>query len=253
MTDLNQPSVSEYWNRVYKSMTNNDSPPLSFTDRIKRNVQHRFKEKGKGLYAGCGDGRNYIPLSQSGLDIIGLDISSEGLNRLARKNPKYAHQLICADFEKFEVNCLFDYIISIQFFHMAVEPKIISYVAKVAQLLKPSGLLFLRATSTGTQITTKHTITEQNTWGGFTIEYTEGEHKGRPIHYFSQVELDQILGCNGLYITFSQKVECRSDQKRLIVMWEIIAKKNGQAVRNNLMKRDNDTPEYIQTNLLQYL
>ena len=97
MTNLNQPSVPEFWNCIYKSMTNNYAP-TSFINRIRRNVQHRFKGNSNGLYAGCGNGRNYTPLSQSGLDIIGLDISSEGLHEIARKNPKHAHQLICADF-----------------------------------------------------------------------------------------------------------------------------------------------------------
>ena len=251
MTNLNQPSVPEFWNCIYKNMTNNYDP-TPFINRIRRNVQHRFKGNSKGLYAGCGNGRNYTPLSQSGLDIIGLDISSEGLNEIARKNPKYAHQLICADFGKFEVNCLFDYIISIQLFHMATESKIISYVAKVTQLLKPGGLLFLRVTSTESPITMKHTITEQNTWGGFTIEYAEGEYEGRPLHYFSRVEIDQILRCNGLHITFSQKVKGLLHKNKPTVMWEIIAKKNGQVVRNNLLKKYNDAPSYIQTDLLQY-
>jgi hypothetical protein len=29
----------------------------------------------RGLYIGCGNGRNYIPLSEAGLDLTGLDIS----------------------------------------------------------------------------------------------------------------------------------------------------------------------------------
>ena len=44
--------------------------------------------EGVGLYVGCGNGRNYLPLVDAGLRLIGLDLSPEALRQLAaRRSP----------------------------------------------------------------------------------------------------------------------------------------------------------------------
>ena len=34
-----------------------------------------------GLYIGCGNGRNYVPLVEAGLDLVGLDVSATAIRR----------------------------------------------------------------------------------------------------------------------------------------------------------------------------
>ncbi len=40
-----------------------------------------------GLYIGCGNGRNYLPLAAAGLDLTGLDISAPAITQLTARAP----------------------------------------------------------------------------------------------------------------------------------------------------------------------
>ena len=45
---------------------------------------------GTGLYIGCGNGRNYLPLVDAGLNLLGLDVSAEAIKRLSERRPATA-------------------------------------------------------------------------------------------------------------------------------------------------------------------
>ncbi len=72
--------------------------------------------RGKGLYVGCGNGRNYVALVDAGLDLIGLDVSKEAIAQLRMGHPHLAPDLVQADFREFDSESLFDYIVAIQVF-----------------------------------------------------------------------------------------------------------------------------------------
>ena len=43
-----------------------------------------------GVYIGCGNGRNYVPLVDRGLDLVGLDVSLAAIRQLTARVPDLA-------------------------------------------------------------------------------------------------------------------------------------------------------------------
>jgi len=162
---------------------------------------------GRGLYVGCGNGRNYLPLVDAGLDLVGLDVSPEALRRLAERRPSLSPQLICEDFRAFESRgARFDYVIALQVFQHGDDADVGGYLEKSAKLLRPGGLFFLRVNSSRTEVYHAHRVIEGNAWGGFTIRYEEGPKSGLPIHFYSRAEL-----CERLQGTFAPVLPPREE------------------------------------------
>jgi len=185
------------WDAEYRNRRYADDPPLPFVDRIVQTLRADASVgMGAGLYVGCGNGRNYLPLVDAGFEILGLDVSPEAINRVAERRPALgAQRLVCADFRDFTPTPpRFDYVIAIQVFQHGGDADVGDYFSKVAALLRPGGLLFLRVNSAGTQVYHAHTVVERNARGGFTIRYDEGPKQGLLIHFYSESELQDRLG-----------------------------------------------------------
>ena len=68
------------WDVEYAAGRYRDEPPPPFVGDILAAV-HEQRLLGKlGLYVGCGNGRNYLPLVAGGLDLVGLDVSATALS-----------------------------------------------------------------------------------------------------------------------------------------------------------------------------
>ena len=65
------------WEAQYASGRYLDEPPVAFVDDIVR--ASRATSRTRGLYIGCGNGRNFMPLLEAGMDLVGLDISPYSL------------------------------------------------------------------------------------------------------------------------------------------------------------------------------
>ena len=165
-------------------------------------------DAGTGLYIGCGNGRNYLPLVDDGLDVFGLDVSPEAIRHLRERRPMLAAQrLICDAFLEYQPSVThFDYVIAIQVFQHGADADAAAYVAKVAALLRPGGFFFLRVNSVRTQILHAHIVVERNAFGGITIRYDDGPKRGMLIHFYSDVEL-----CERLMPAFAPVLEPRED------------------------------------------
>ena len=182
-------TVSARWDKLYRSGRYDNDPPIPFVKRILHNLEEFSLLKGTGLYIGCGNGRNYLPLINSGLHIYGVDISAESLRQLTAKEPAVAEFLVHADFRKFQHQRKFDYIIAIQVFQHGYSADIDRYFANVRSMLMPGGLFFLRVNAASTQIYRPHTIMEQTEFGGITIIYDAGSKQGMPVHFYSREEI----------------------------------------------------------------
>lgn len=150
---------------------------------------HPALRRGRGLYVGCGNGRNYLPLVDAGLSLVGLDLSPEAIASLAARRPAQASWLVCDDFRAFRSEPRVDYVIAIQIFQHGDEADVAAHFDKVATLLEPGGLLFLRVNSASTQVYHRHTVVERNAFGGFTVRYEEGPKRGLLVHFASRSEL----------------------------------------------------------------
>lgn len=194
---MSSSNAEENWNEVYSSGTKyQEEAPIPFINTIIKQIAQDDLVEGKGLYIGCGNGRNYIPLRNIGLDITGLDISQVALDQLVERNPELSEKLIHADFLNFDSTSLFDYIISIQVFQHGNWEQIQKLFEKVATLSAPGGLFFLRVRSTNMEIKNTYTIVDRTTYGGFTVHFEEGSKKDLDIHYFSIDELNFLTEGN---------------------------------------------------------
>jgi cyclopropane fatty-acyl-phospholipid synthase-like methyltransferase len=181
------------WDDEYRRGRYADEPPLPFVgtivDLVRRDARAR---DGVGLYVGCGNGRNYVPLVDAGLDLRGLDVSSEALDQLTTRRAGLRPRLHVADFREFEPPAPLAYVIAIQVFQHGTRQEVASYFARVAALLAPRGLFFLRVNSAATQVGRRHTVIEHGGDGGFSVRYLEGPKAGVAIHFYSRAELEVL-------------------------------------------------------------
>jgi SAM-dependent methyltransferase len=188
--NMAQTMLATRWDAEYRQGRYAAEPPLPFVGQILTMLQERQTAfDGVGLYVGCGNGRNYLPLVNAGLQLYGLDVSPEALKHLTEQQSTLAPYLICEDFRHFPNAILFNYLIAIQVFQHGNTVDTATYFNKVAALLKPGGLFFLRVNSATTQIYHAHAIVERNQQGGFTIQYQEGPKRGLYVHFYARDEL----------------------------------------------------------------
>lgn len=187
-------SVSTSWDNEYRLGRYASDPPLPFARDITTTLQARpLIQAGKGLYVGCGNGRNFVSLHSAGLNLVGIDSSPEAIAQLRSKLPPDADdRLLCVDFVNFSSPHDFDYLIAIQVFQHGTESEAYAYFEKVQRLLRTRGLFFLRVNSVSTKIERRHEVLSQNPQGGLTIRYQEGPKDGLPIHFFSRQELEVL-------------------------------------------------------------
>ncbi len=162
--------------------------PIPFTKTIMGMVDSEFRT-GRGLYVGCGNGRNYIPLVRHGLDIDGLDISGTGLEYIRGKIPGCT--LLHKDMLEYSARP-YDYLISIQVFQHGNLDTAKRYIEKSHALLKKDGLLFLRVNSASTKIFYGHKTIGGDM--GRTILYTQGPKDGLVVHFFTKEGILELLG-----------------------------------------------------------
>lgn len=185
----NRSLVSARWDTEYRQGRYADEPPLPFTAEILATLRASSLAESKGLYIGCGNGRNYLPLARSGLRLFGLDLSAEALRQLAARESAKPARLICADFREFASQHRFGYVIAIQVLQHGVAADVSKYFSRVRSLLSLGGLFFLRVNAASTQVRWPHTVIERNELGGFTVLYEAGPKRGLPVHFYARDEL----------------------------------------------------------------
>src|SRR5437773_4243559 len=125
------------WDAEYRSGRYADDAPLPFVGDILTALDDApTLRDGIGLYIGCGNGRNYLPLVDAGLRLYGLDLSLEALRQLSarRSTPP---PLICGDFRSFAAERGFDYVVALQVFQHGTADAAAAYFANVATILRP--------------------------------------------------------------------------------------------------------------------
>jgi SAM-dependent methyltransferase len=187
---MNGHPIARRWDEEYRRGRYADEPPLPFVQTILNTlVDHHDIWTGRGLYVGCGNGRNYLPLLVAGAKLLGLDISEEAVKQLADRQRPHTSTLVVGDFRRFRSDQKFSYLIAIQVFQHGTEADVDTYFEKVTELLRPGGLFFLRVNSAATEVYHRHTVIEQNGLGGFTVRYEDGPKQGLAVHFSSRHEL----------------------------------------------------------------
>ena len=190
-------SMARRWDAEYRAGRYEGEPPVPFVSTIIDTLRGRGLANGRGLYVGCGNGRNYIPLAAALPGLRGIDVSGTGLQQLLARSPECAGRVSREDFLAVSPDASHDYIISIQAFQHGDGQTAHKYLEQTAAVLRHGGLLFLRVNSAGTDIYHRHRVTERNTLGGFTIRYEDGPKAGLPVHFFTDRELEYRLHLAG--------------------------------------------------------
>ena len=216
--------LSACWDAEYRRGRYAGEPPLPFTEEILATVRAGSLARGMGLYVGCGNGRNYLPLVNAGLRLCGLDLSAESLRQLAGRMPVESGRLICADFREFASRRRFGYVIALQVFQHGAAADVAEYFAGVRSLIAPGGLFFLRVNAASTDVRWAHSVIERNEHGGFTVRYEAGPKRGLPVHFYAR---DELLGLTredfGLVAGPREDVAVRAPpQTGRLVQWEAI-------------------------------
>src|SRR6266404_576126 len=128
------------WDIGYRNGKYDDEPPIPFVGRI----IEELGENGDqliGLYPGCGNGRNFIPLLEAGLNLRGLDVSHEGIQQIIDKYPPAESRVRVDDFDSLTAARVFDYIVAIQVFQHGDKKQVEKHFSIAAEALKPAGRL----------------------------------------------------------------------------------------------------------------
>jgi hypothetical protein len=184
--------VQQRWDDEYGRGRYRNEPPIPFVQTILAALREQPQLMNRpGLYVGCGSGRNYLSLLESGIDLYGIDVSPEAIRQLAERSPAAASRLIRGDFRSFGfgVGPKFHSCVAIQVFQHGTEADAVRYFQRVADLLHQGGLFFLRVNSAATQVYHRHTVVERTALGGFTVRYEEGPKAGLCVHFYSRDEL----------------------------------------------------------------
>ena len=181
------------WDAEYRAGRYAGERPVAFVQDILRCANAVGLPPARGLYIGCGNGRNYLPLVAGGLDLVGLDVSRVALEQLAARAPERAGDLVHGDLDALPADATFSIVIGIQVFQHGREHEAHAHVAAALRRLAPGGLFCIRVNAVGTDLAHEYRVVERNVDGGFTVEYLSGPKNGLAIHFFAAAELARLL------------------------------------------------------------
>jgi SAM-dependent methyltransferase len=181
------------WDVEYASGRYRDEPPLPFVSDILAAARAHGLLGATGLYVGCGNGRNYLPLVAGGLDLVGLDVSATALAQLAERSPERGDRLIHGDLSVLPRGTTYPLVIGIQVFQHGDCATAHEHVRAAQARLAPGGLFCLRVNAVGTELVYDHEVTERGADGAFTVRYRAGPKAGLDIHFFAEAELHELF------------------------------------------------------------
>jgi hypothetical protein len=187
-------SAAAAWDAEYSAGRYRDEPPVAFTRDIL--AAARAAGLARGLYIGCGNGRNFLPLVTAGLDLTGLDISATAVAQLAARAPQRRGRVVCGDLTALPPAAAYPLVIGIQVFQHGDRAAAHAHIRAAQSRVAAGGLLCLRVNAAGTDVWPEHEVTEHHADGGRTVRYLAGPKQGLQIHFFSPAELDGLFAAH---------------------------------------------------------
>jgi predicted TPR repeat methyltransferase len=185
--------LSAAWDAEYASGRYQSDKPVRFVKEIISAIRSAGLSERTGLYVGCGNGRNFVPLTAAGLDVIGLDVSQVALEQLAARMPGCQNRLIHGDLSALPPSEMYAFVIGIQVFQHGDMEQAHRHLREALARVAVGGLFCLRVNSADTEIRFAHTIIERSACGGLTVIYHEGPKSGLRVHFFSADELLSVV------------------------------------------------------------
>jgi SAM-dependent methyltransferase len=221
-------TTAEGWNRAHREGWGEGLAPAAFLETILTGLNRQDIE-GRGLYVGCGDGRNYLELlrQRPGLNLEGVDISDVGIGKLREKAPETEPLTRVEDFTRASYINTFDYLIAIQSFQNGDRDTTARFFAGTRRALKSGGKLFLAVNSVSTDIIEDYDFIEGSRSSGIVVRFKSGNKEGQYLHYYSKKELGSIAARNSFKVILGpvERSYIREDGRGRWVQWETVWQK----------------------------
>lgn len=190
MTSPADPAAAA-WDAEYAAGRYAREQPVAFTSDIL--AAAREADATRGLYIGCGNGRNYLPMVEGGLDLTGLDISAAAIAQLTARAPDRRDRLVHGGLSALPAETTYPLVIGIQVFQHGDRATAHAHIHAAQQRLTSGGLFCLRVNATATDIWPRHEVTERHSDGGFTVRYLAGPKQDLLVHFFSNTEVNELF------------------------------------------------------------
>jgi SAM-dependent methyltransferase len=185
-------TVESRWDDEYLAGRYEGAPPVAFVQDIIDAVRIHRPSNDVGLYIGCGNGRNYVPLVEAGLDLVGIDVSRSALEQLSARLPERTSRLIHGDLGALPEGARFGTVIGIQVYQHGTESEAQAHVRAAIDRVVPGGLFCVRVNGVDTEIDYAHTVLTRSTGSGLTIRYDDGPKRDLAIHFFAREEIERL-------------------------------------------------------------
>jgi hypothetical protein len=239
--------VAASWDAEYRAGRYALEEPVGFVQDILKCAATFDLPDARGVYIGCGNGRNYLPLVRGGLELIGLDISDVALAQLSTRAPGRMSDLVQGDLSVLASEVGFSIVIGIQVFQHGQRAQAHAHIVDAVRCVLPGGLFCVRVNAVGTDIYHRHRMIEECADGGFTIEYEDGPKAGLAVHFFAEKELARLLeGLDPVLALRSRATERRSPETGSWLQWEGIWRRP-QSSESRAIERSGDSPRTAQT------
>jgi len=184
-------TVAQSWDAEYRAGRYAGEPPVPFIEDILRAA--RSRRISGGLYVGCGNGRNYVPLSEAGLNLTGVDISAIAIQQLRERCPQYSTRLRVGGWEAVPAESRYALLVALQVFQHGDRATCAGNIATAQRHLVPGGLFCLRVNAVGSQYEHPTEVVERGPDGSETVRYLAGPKEDLLIHFFSETEIDGLF------------------------------------------------------------
>ena len=134
-----------------------------------------------------------MPLTEAGLDLVGLDVSAVAISELRARLPDRADRLVHGDLSSLRSEARFGSVIGIQVFQHGDRGTAHRHIALAREMLRPGGIIAIRVNATPTELEYEHDVVESEPGFGYTVRYIEGPKRGLLVHFFDREELGSLF------------------------------------------------------------
>ncbi|MGH8899843.1 MAG: class I SAM-dependent methyltransferase [Egibacteraceae bacterium] len=188
--------AADAWDAEYAAGRYDGEPPVALVNDVI--VAARNAGVGHGVYVGCGNGRNYVPMTAAGLDLIGLDISTTAIRRLAERVPARQDRLVVGDLSALPHGETYPLVIAIQVLQHGTREQTHALLAHALGRVAAGGLFCVRVNAVGTDVLHAHEVVERDPDGSYSVRYAAGPKAGLTVHFWAARELRGAIASAGL-------------------------------------------------------
>lgn len=218
-------AAARFWDSAYAQGRFLDLPPDPMVDRILAAARDGLPEASgrAGVCVGVGNGRNFLPLVDGGLDLVGLDVSAVGLDAIRDRRPDLGDRLVHGELSALPQGERFPVVIGLNVFHHGDRDTAHALIRAGLERVIPGGLFAIRVMAVGTTPSLPHDVVSREADGSVTIRYQVQEADTGPLHshLFGGDSLAELLdGWTAVEKLHTNDVDVATGQTGRWLCWE---------------------------------